>query len=202
MSAKNKKFKFIAFFGVFCAVSLFSVNLQTISSNVLGAEPISAFDGIYGSRFGAQVSELQDGVFLTNQNSGKNQYYSLDDISTTIFKGMDKTPSSIYVGYYYDKMQSIQYIYDGDIQVFDELEKNIVQEFNKKGKKVQDKNKPNEEIRTWCDSKPDTYIALYKIQNSTTNQTVLAVSNKKLTNEEINLDMKAGVPASVCYKER
>lgn len=202
MSTKNKTVKLIVSIAVFCATSMFSINLHTLSSNVLGAEPIGAFDGIYGARFGTKTNELQRGTFLTNQNSGKNKYYSIDDVSTTIFKGMEKTPSNIYVGYYYDKMQSIQYIYEDDVQVFDELAQNIAKEFKNSGKNVKDKNKPDEEIKTWCNSKSDTYIALYKIQSSTTNQTVLAVSNKKLTNEEINLNMKAGVPASVCYKER
>ena len=197
---KNKVAKLFVAIIVFCVASLFTIDVPAISQNAFGAEVIGALDGINGAKLGEKQPYLQDSTFLNSQNINKNQYYSLNHISTNVFKGMNKIPSNIYVGFFYEQMQSIQYIYNEDIQVFEELDSYLEEEFKSSGKLVKDPSKPLETAKIWCNAKPNKYIVLYKIQTETSNKTVLAVADKKLINEELNLDTQAGLPTGICYR--
>ena len=75
------------------------------------------------------------------------------------------------------------------------------QKANKKtGKDIPSKEQSDSQVISWCDFRPDIYITLYRVEKENENKTILAVANKKLVDEEINLSNDTGIPTAICYR--
>ena len=205
---KKKKLLAIAKITISCFIFLFfcfnSIDIKVASNHVFGQPTTNLYEGINGANWNSKIENLNSSsVFVSDGFNGKNSYYSVD-INTNVFNNMSKTPSKIYAGYYFGKLQSVQYIYENDSIVFNQILDNMnfeAQKANKKtGKDIPSKEQSGSQIISWCDFRPDIYITLYRVEKENENKTILAVANKKLVDEEINLSNDTGIPTAICYR--
>ena len=193
-----------------CVVFVFfcfnSIDIKVASNHVFGQPTTNLYEGINGSIWNSKIESLYSSfVFVSDNLNGKNSYYSVD-VNTNLFNNMSKKPSKIYAGYYFGKLQSVQYIYENDSIVFNQLLDNMNYEAQKKNKnigkeiKTKDKKESSSQTVSWCDLQSDVYITLYRIEKEDEIKTILAVANKKMIDEEINLSNDTGIPTAICYQ--
>ena len=190
-----------------CAVFIFfcfnTIDIRVASNHVLGQPSTNLYQGINGATWNSKVGDFySNSTFISNDSNGKNTYYSVD-INTKLFNNMSKYPSKIYAGYYFNKLQSVQYIYENDGIVFNQLLDNLnleAQIANKSTGTEVKTNKKQTQTITWCDLNPNVYITLYRIEKEEITKTILAVANKRMIDEEINLGNDTGLPTGICYR--
>lgn len=204
---KKKQLLSIAKITFSCAIFIFfcfnTIDIKVVSNHVLGQSSTNLYQGINGATWNSKVEDFYStSTFISYDSNGKNSYYSVD-VNTKLFNNMSKYPSKIYVGYYFDKLQSVQYIYENDGIVFNQLLDNLDLEAQMTNKSVGAEVKNNKEQTqtiTWCNLNPNVYITLYRIEKEKETKTILAVANKKMIDEEINLGNDTGLPTGICYR--
>ena len=189
----HKLINILSFLFIFSFFYLFNVNF-TISPNSLFASKLDIYKGISAVAWRSDISQLLEKQFISK--TAKNSYFKMENVVSP-FEDIDK-PDNIYAGYYFDKLQSVQYIYS-DAFVYDKLINQINNDMKKDGE-ILLKNK-DEEIIAWCDSSSDSYIALYKVLQDSSTQIVFAISDKNSIDEELNYSPQEGLPAGVCYRK-
>ena len=205
---KNKKILNLIKATLCCVVFIFfcfnSIDIKVASNQVFGQPTTNLYEGINGATWDSKIETLYSpSIFISDNFNGKNSYYSVD-VNTKLFNNMVKSPSKIYAGYYFGRLQSVQYIYEDDSIVFNQLLENLnfeTQKANKQnGKEVKSEKGSKTQTITWCDFRPDVYITLYRVEKEKETKTILAVASKKLIDEEINLSNDTGIPTAICYK--
>ena len=206
---KKKTLLNIAKITLSCVVFVFfffnSIDIKVASNHVFGQPTTNLYEGINGSTWNSKIESLSSSsVFVSDNLNGKNSYYSVD-VNTNLFNNMIKKPSRIYAGYYFGELQSVQYIYENDSIVFNQLLDNMNYEAQKKnnvGKETKQKDNKGNSYKTvsWCDLQPDVYITLYRVEKEDSSKTIFAVANKKMVDEEINLSNDTAIPTAICYR--
>ena len=180
-----------------------TIDIRVASNHVLGQPTTNLYQGINGATWNSKLGDFySSSTFISSHYNGKNTYYSVN-VNTKLFNNMYKYPSKIYVGYYFSNLQSVQYIYENDSIVFNQLLDNMNLEAKNLGKETgieTENSKEKTQMVRWCNLTPNVYITLYRIEKEDDAKTILAVANKKLIDEEINLANNIVLPTGICYQ--
>lgn len=190
--------------GIFFFMLSNTISVEILPKSVHSQRMYDFFEGVASAKFGSEVSELTvDKEFISSYgDNGKNSYYVLN-FTPRVLQDVEFYPDKVYAGYYFGKLQTVQYFYN-DKFAYDEISSAISKQAGKRGIeiKTEDSNKNPVSITHWCDAYSGAYVVLYNTQKSNENEVVLSVADKKILDEELDtsaLDVD-GLPANICHR--
>lgn len=203
----NKLIRFARYaisIGIFFFMLSNTISVGILPKSVHSQRMYDFFEGVASAKFGSKVSELTvDKEFISSYgDNGKNSYYVLN-ITPQVLQDVKFYPNKVYAGYYFGKLQTVQYFYN-DKFAYDEISSAISKQAGKRGIeiKTEDSNKNPVSITYWCDAYSGAYVVLYNAQKSNENEVVLSVAGKKILDEELDTSALGvdGLPASICHR--
>ena len=207
LSKMNRLTRFVRYaisIGIFFFMLSNTISIEILPKSVHSQKMYEFFEGVASAKFGSEVSELTvNKEFISSYgNNGKNSYYALN-FTPQVMHDVEFYPSKVYAGYYFGKLQTVQYFYN-DKFAYDEISSAINKQTGKNGVEIstQDEDKNPVRIKHWCDVYSGAYVVLYNTQKSDENEVILSVADKKILDEELDTSALGvdGLPANICHR--